>query len=221
MPRVYLPCGFFLYRRNAMLLNSYSLIQPRNIGIWNNLGDVLLVGEGNLSFAKSLAVNFPHNYETMLATIYEGGKEISDEAVSNAAYLRLNGCDIRFNIDATKLGKQFNRNQFDTIIFQFPNAGSRESKYGHHQNHILIRNLLRSAKPLLTLNGKVMITIVDDNHYKGQFKFDEAAHFAGYKSPETYPFDPKMFRGYSHTNTNDDESAIEKYDLFATWVFRV
>jgi len=68
--------------------------------------------------------------------------------------------------------------------------------------------------------GKVTITIVDDNHYKGSFKFDEAAQFAGYKSPETYPFDPQMFHGYSHTNTNDDESSIEKYQLFATWVFR-
>ena len=33
------------------------------------------------------------------------------------------------------------------------------------------------------------------------------------------PFDPADFPGYQHINTNDDESAIEDYDRFGTWIF--
>ncbi|MFP4386927.1 MAG: hypothetical protein ACLFP8_07700 [Alphaproteobacteria bacterium] len=50
---------------------------------------------------------------------------------------------------------------------------------------------------------------------------DAAAAFAGYETPETYPFDPSLFPGYSHTNTNDDESALDEHCRFATWVFRL
>ena len=51
------------------------------------------------------------------------------------------------------------------------------------------------------------------------FQFEEAAKIAGYKKPEVYAFDPSTFNGYKHTMTHEDESAIDEYNSFSTWVF--
>lgn len=50
---------------------------------------------------------------------------------------------------------------------------------------------------------------------------DEAAKISGFETPKTYSFDPSLFSGYSHTNTNDDDSALDSHRCFATWVFRL
>lgn len=64
-----------------------------------------------------------------------------------------------------------------------------------------------------------MITAVDAPYYDGVFRFEDAANFAGYNITETYPFDPIVFRGYSHINTLDDVSAIKDHKRFVTNVF--
>jgi hypothetical protein len=189
---------------------------------WFALGDVLLVGEGNLSFAKSLLHQQPLAQITqMTATTFENGKELSQDAIEAASWLKSSGAMIVHGVDATRLDKKFKQFEYDTIIFQFPHVGSREAKYGHNPNHILVRNFLRSASVCLKPDGKVLITAVNNPHYRGAFQFDDAAVFAGYEVPETYPFDPSDFSGYSHINTNDEESAIEDHRRFATWVFRL
>jgi hypothetical protein len=53
------------------------------------------------------------------------------------------------------------------------------------------------------------------------FQFEDATEFSGFKPPESYPFDPSQSPGYSHVNTNDDESAIEEHKKFVTRVFRL
>ncbi len=127
---------------------------------------------------------------------------------------------VRHHIEATKLEHYFKPQSFDTIIFQFPNVGSRDAKYAHNPNHVLIRNFLRSAKPFLKKHAQIFITAVDSPHYHGAFQFDEAAKFARCKVPQSYSFDPSLFSGYSHTNTNDEDSALDKHHKFATWIFR-
>lgn len=187
---------------------------------WCHLGDVLLVGEGNLSFAKSL-LSIPASQIThMTATTYEKPRMLSDETVMHAQVLQRCGVNVMHGVDATKLNEALPREKFDTIIFQFPNVGSREAKYGRNPNYVLVRKFLRSAKECLKPNGKVLITAVDSPHYEGVFQFDEAAEFADFNAPESYPFDPSLFSGYAHTNTNDDNSALEEHNKFVTWVFK-
>lgn len=65
-----------------------------------------------------------------------------------------------------------------------------------------------------------MVSTVDNSHYEGAFQFEDAAEFARFKAPESYPFDPSAFPGYSHINTNDDKSAIEEHKNFITRTFR-
>lgn len=104
-------------------------------------------------------------------------------------------------------------------MFQFPNAGSREPEYGRNPNFILIRDFFKSAATCVAPNGRILITAVDSPHYQGAFQLEEAAEKTGYRIIGSYPFDQESFPGYSHTNTNDDDSALEKHDEFKTWVF--
>lgn len=197
---------------------AYAFARMRNEP-WQNLGDALLVGEGNMSFAKSL-INKSAQITHMTATTLEKENSLTDEAHQNASALQRQGAIVLHGVDATKLEESLQPQKFDTIIFQFPNAGSRDGKYGHTSNHVLIRKFLRSAAQFLNDNGSVLITAVDSPHYDGVFKFDEAAEFADYLAPRSLSFDPAHFTGYSHTNTNDANSAIDDHTQFATWIFK-
>ncbi|MBI1326295.1 MAG: DUF2431 domain-containing protein [Alphaproteobacteria bacterium] len=188
---------------------------------WVNLGDCLLVGEGNLSFARSLTDKPKTGVTGMVASTYETGNAVSDEASKNAKHLKQKGIAVLYGIDARKLEQKLKGIKFDTIIFQFPNVGSRDPKYGHNPNHILLRGFLKSAASYLKPDGRILVTTVNSPHYEGAFQVTEAAEFAGYKQPVSYSFDPDDFTGYVHTNTNDDDSALDNHAKFITWEFRL
>lgn len=184
-------------------------------------GNTLFVGEGNLSFALSIAKMPGITASNLFATTYEKVSGLSEEAQQNSEILKQSGVGVINGIDATKLDRSFPRQKFDTIVFQFPNAGSREPEHGRNPNYILIRDFLRSAAFCLAPNGKILITAVDSPHYQGAFQFEEAAEKTGYSILGSYLFDLESFPGYSHTNTNDDDSALEKHDEFKTWIFEL
>lgn len=201
--------------KNTTDVFTQTINQP-----WVGLGDVLLVGEGNLSFSKSLLIRPNTGIRSLYATTFESAKMLSSEATAHSNFLKSQGCIVDHDVDAMRLDKKLNDIKFDTIIFQFPNVGSRNPKYGHNPNHVLVRRFLVSAAEFLKPSGRVIISAVDNSYYNGLFKFDEAAEFSDYKKPENYVFKPHEFKEYSHLNTNDDDSALEDYNSFSSWVFR-
>ncbi len=184
-------------------------------------GTLLLVGEGNLSFALSLAGIAKFHPRQITATTYETEQNLTNDAISNATALRYSGVAVINGVDATNLRANFGSERFDNIAFQFPNTGSREPIEGRNPNFVLIREFLESASGQLTQGGKVFITAVDSPYYEGAFHFDEAAKITGFKAPVKQPFNPDDFPGYEHSMTNEDESAIDDYDKFATWIFQL
>jgi hypothetical protein len=134
--------------------------------------------------------------------------------------LKHEGVNILHDVDATQLSYTFGNKQFDTIIFQFPHSGSRESINGRNSNFILLCQFLNSAKKQLTSRGKILVTLVDNPHYRGAFKCEEAAEKTGFLSPECYAFDPTYFKGYEHSMTNEEEGVLDEHKSFCTWVFR-
>ena len=183
-------------------------------------GRTLFVGEGNLSFTLSIANTPLITPNRLIATTFESETELSEEAKENADKLHKMGATVIYGVDATKLSTTFGSWLFDNIIFQFPNVGSREAVENHNPNFILLRDFLKSAISQLYRTGKVIVSTIDNPHYRGAFQFEEAARIAGFKSPEIYPFDPFAFSGYEHTMTHQTGSAIDKHDKFSTWVFR-
>lgn len=182
-------------------------------------GETLFVGEGNLSFALCFATRLDIAPQSLTATTYEDESELSATRRSNAEVLRILGARVVHGVDATALGAYFSNWSFETIIFQFPNSGSREPVQGRNSNGILVRDFLKGAALLLNECGKVIISIVDSPYYRGAFQMFDAAEEAGFASPEVYPFYPAQFPGYVHVNTNDEDSALSHHNKFCSYVF--
>lgn len=184
-------------------------------------GRTLLVGEGNFSFALSLAKKPQIAANKLVATTFENEANLSEEVITNVKKLKAMGAMVLYGVDATKLSAVFGSWVFDNIIFQFPHAGSRDAIEGHNPNFILVRDFLMSAKSQLQRGGQVLISVVDTPHYRGAFQFEEAAIIAGFKPPETYKFDPNSFPEYEHIMTHQNASALDNHDKFRTFIFKI
>ena len=184
------------------------------------IGSCLLVGEGNMSFARSLMKFHRIDYNNLTISVFESEEDLSDESKNNQEWILENSGTILHSVDATALINYFPNQTFKTIVFQFPHTGNRDSVEGHNSNFILVRDFLFSAKEILAEDGVILISAINSPYYNGAFKFEEAAKIAGFVAPISYDFDMMDFPNYVHTKTKEEESAIDKNDELKTWVFR-
>ena len=94
---------------------------------------ILLIGEGNFSFAHALAVNPPpqlHHLppENVTATAYDAEEECLakyPDAQEKIDTLRAKGVTVIFGVDATKLDKvsQLKGKRWNKVVWNFPHAG--------------------------------------------------------------------------------------------------
>lgn len=101
---------------------------------------ILLIGEGNFSFAHALVVDPPpqlHHLppENITATAYDTEEECLAkyaDAGEKITVLRTKGVNVLFGVDATKLEKvsQLKGKRWDKIVWNFPHAGTCGSGFG-------------------------------------------------------------------------------------------
>ena len=94
---------------------------------------ILLIGEGNFSFAYALAVNPPSQLQylppqNITATAYDTEEECLAkyaDAQEKIAVLKVKGVNIFFGVDATKLEKvsQLKGKRWDKVVWNFPHEG--------------------------------------------------------------------------------------------------
>lgn len=91
---------------------------------------ILLIGEGDFSFARSLVEH--HNLAHVYATSYDTHSTSSSKYPQVAAHTRAlegQGCRVEYAVDATKLGrtggggKEIRAGGWDRIVFNFPHVG--------------------------------------------------------------------------------------------------
>jgi len=117
---------------------------------------ILLVGEGDFSFAHSLLT--AHNCNSLVATSYDKASVVINKYTQATSHIRPleaeEGCKVIYGVDATKLGrsgaadgggKEVKRGGFDRVIFNFPHVGgltkdvNRQVRYNQgeeHQSHL-------------------------------------------------------------------------------------
>ncbi|KAJ7024380.1 hypothetical protein C8F04DRAFT_1401171 [Mycena alexandri] len=122
---------------------------------------ILLIGEGNFSFARALIRDAPAELEhlppkNITATAYDTEKECFEkypEAEDTVLELRTAGVDVLFGVDATQLGKvaAFKGKKWDRIVWNFPHAGKGITDQDRNilSNQVLILGFLRSAAGFL------------------------------------------------------------------------
>ncbi|KAJ7116829.1 hypothetical protein C8R43DRAFT_1091249 [Mycena crocata] len=122
---------------------------------------ILLIGEGNFSYARALIRDAPAELEhlphrNVTATAYDTEQECYEkypEAAEIVSELRATGVEVLFSIDATQLGRvaAFKGRRWDKIVWNFPHAGKGITDQDRNilSNQLLILGFLRSAAGLL------------------------------------------------------------------------
>jgi len=128
--------------------------------------NILLIGEGNFSFARALVRDAPAELEhlppkNITATAYDTEEECYEkypEAAEIVQDLRAAGVEVLFGVDATQLSRvaAFKGKKWDRIVWNFPHAGKGITDQDRNilSNQLLILGFLRSAAAFL-VNGSV------------------------------------------------------------------
>ncbi|KAJ3409162.1 hypothetical protein HDV05_004570 [Chytridiales sp. JEL 0842] len=166
---------------------------------------ILLVGEGNFSFARCLCDILSGTHLT--ATSYDSQETLHtkypDSPSNVQGILDLDG-KVLYNVDATHLSatKALKGKKFDKVVFNFPHvgAGIKDMARNVETNQILLRGFFESAKTALTPNGLVYVTLKSGEPYDS-WQMKLIAKKAGFSLKTKIPFLPDMYPNYVHRRT--------------------
>jgi 25S rRNA (uracil2634-N3)-methyltransferase len=205
---------------------------------FSNSSKILLVGEGNFSFATVLS-----NYCTdITATSYDSRDDLFlkyEDAKGHIEQLEHRGVKVMHSVDACKLSKLF-KERFTRIVFLFPHVGMgiKDRERNILANQTLLDGFFKESSKLLDENGKVdykTSTCPKDYDFEFGFTFPDGmieraqimvalksgdpyndwnirgiAKSNGLKYKECFPFDFVTFKGYEHRRTLGFDSKLSK-----------
>ncbi|KAI9093768.1 hypothetical protein DFS34DRAFT_630250 [Phlyctochytrium arcticum] len=175
---------------------------------------ILLVGEGNFSFAHSLAEQL-HGVPSILATSYDAHPEVITkypDAQTHITAIEELGGRVLYSIDATDLkkSKALRKVLFTKIVFNFPHTGSgiKDRDRNVRLNQELIFKFLSNATDLLTLPknndtpaGQIHLTVKEGSPYDLWNVREQAKLTGKLTCLRSFTFDPTLYEEYSHRRT--------------------
>ncbi|CAO3582383.1 unnamed protein product [Absidia cylindrospora] len=132
---------------------------PRPLVKFHDYDRVLLIGEGNFSFAAALVNQYYlSGAERLTATCFDSEEVLyekyGDEVKENVDLVRTMGGTVLFDVDGTKLDKfkPITKYQYSKIIFNFPHAGKgiKDEQRNIESNQALLTDFFKAATPLLS-----------------------------------------------------------------------
>ncbi|XP_076214618.1 ferredoxin-fold anticodon-binding domain-containing protein 1 isoform X1 [Aptenodytes patagonicus] len=168
---------------------------------------VLLLGEGNFSFAASLCRAAGTH---VVATCYESEEEVSGRgrAAESIRRLRERGAEVVFSVDCTKLKDYFlpEKREFDCIYFNFPHCGR---KAGVVKNRELLARFFHSSAEVLTEEGEVHVALCNGQggtpadqprrEWHNSWQIVAVAAGAGFILSNVHAFKAETIHGYKCT----------------------
>jgi len=185
---------------------------PREAGVFTEQQRILLVGEGDFSFAMALASR--RGSRNLVATSYDSlhtVKEKYPNSVATVRTLREAGVEVFGGIDCTRLGvdgahaevvaPEGKKLLWDRIAFNFPHVGGG-TEADVDCNQKLLSAFFEACKPLLhPARGHAVVTLRNTSFYRG-WNINKLAQEAGLHLHDTRPFDTDMFATYTPVRTN-------------------
>lgn len=181
---------------------------------------VLLLGEGDFSFAASLAKNLPAKGAGVVATSYDSAEDVNNRysnASVNITDTREGGATVVHGVDAQTIDPLLGGPppEFQYIVFNFPFVpGPRAA--AKQRNKTMLANFLLSASKALATNGKIYIT--SKPYWLARFDLTESAQASNLNCDASLSFDPSEFPGYEHRKSHEDASA-DSTNVATTCVF--
>lgn len=178
---------------------------------------VLFIGEGNFSFALSLAEKI-HRGDNFVCTAFDTEImtcEKYPEAQGNLDALRDMGARCLFEVDATRLSKNTAlKGQFyDKIIFNFPHVGLgiKDQNRNVMANQDLIINFMQQSRKKLNKGGDIVISIKTGIPYD-LWQMKKLARDVGLELRRSFEFLPDDYPGYAHRRTIGFDATISAPD---------
>lgn len=190
--------------------------------------EILLIGEGDFSFACSIVKSgliYPENLKATSYDSFHDVREKYDGAEDNIAYLQSEGVQVSHDIDATKLCQSLKvkapkkkkkhtnsiclnaQGKLSHIIFNFPHTGKgiKDVDRNIKANQELVLEFFRSADELFQAlgvgaEGKIVITLFDGEPYSS-WNVKLLAKSVGYRVKESGKFNWDLFPSYHHRRT--------------------
>ncbi|MCJ1304327.1 hypothetical protein MMC08_007139 [Hypocenomyce scalaris] len=169
---------------------------------------ILLVGEGDFSFAHSLLTH--HACTSLFATSYDSRPILLEKHPQAASFIEdieAEDQKVLYDVDATKLGKaggggkEVRRGGWDRIIFNFPHVGGMTKDVNRQVRHNQgMFGFFTSALPLLAPSGSMIITVFEGEPYE-LWNIRDLARHVGLKVGRSFKFQSTAYPGYRHART--------------------
>ncbi|XP_015739637.1 ferredoxin-fold anticodon-binding domain-containing protein 1 [Coturnix japonica] len=177
---------------------------------------VLLLGEGNFSFAAALCEAAGTR---VVATCYEREEEVvaRSRAAENIRRLRDRGAEVLFSVDCTKLKDYFlqGKREFDCIYFNFPHCGR---KAGVVKNRELLSCFFHSCAEVLAQDGEVRVALCrgqggtpadqPKREWHNSWQVVAVAAGAGFILSDVHPFQAETAHGYECTGYRSQDKSF-------------
>jgi len=197
-------------KKNRKEARKQSVMERHHRALYSTGERILLVGEGNFSFARALCRNLNEGagvYATAFDSEATLNKKYSDaSAIRKEIEERFGGTTL-VGVDATRLHsvREFKRS-FKKIVWNFPHAGSGETdvdkSIAEHQQ--LLTSFFKSAARCLdtSAGARIHVALKEGEPYKS-WKVVQVAHAAGIglELKTVVPFAVSAWPDYAHRRT--------------------
>ena len=169
---------------------------------------MLLIGEGDFSFAHSLVST--HGCCDVTATCYDTQTQLFEkytpQGEEHVRFLEAEGQTVLYGVDATKLDQtkslKKSGGQWDVVVFNFPHVGGKSKDVNRQVrfNQELLVKFFTTVKVVLAHEGTVVVTLFEGEPYTLWCIKDVARH-AGLEVKRSFKFMAEAYPGYSHART--------------------
>ncbi|XP_014710914.3 ferredoxin-fold anticodon-binding domain-containing protein 1 [Equus asinus] len=179
---------------------------------------LLLVGEGNFSFAAALSETLDPS-TSLTATCLQRPADLARDPVAqeNVQRLREQGTEVRFGVDCTQLADAFELHdrEFDRIYFNFPHYGR---KAGVAKNRELLAKFFQSCTDVLAEEGEVHVALCRGQggtpadkpmrEWHNSWQVVAMAALGGFILSDVYPFSCEAVPGYKSTGYRSQDKSF-------------